>query len=1474
MANEFKVRKGLVVNGSGSVILDIQGSQGQLFSVTDSLSGSLFSVNDISGIPVMEAFSDNTVKIGQYGAEAIIVSGSFARVTGSLQGTASYAVNALTSSFALNAANAFVQGGNSFGSVAILGTINSQNLALITNNAVRLFISSSGAYIGIGVNTPINSGPPQALLDVNGLIRARSGLQIIGNEVTTVISSSRTDNTQGGTLLFNGWGDYAFNQSLLIGYNSTTLAPVGLGSGNLFVGSKIAIGKTGSSAAFDVVGNAQITGSLTATTGITGSLFGTSSWANNATTASYALNSNLLDGFDSTQFVQTGSFGAYTSSISAFSASINSYTASINATIADILIETASINLVTASLHSYTASLNAKTSSFATTGSNTFIGNQIINGTITAQTLIVQTVSSSIEFVTGSTKFGSLATNTHQFTGSVSVSGSIAVSGSVINDLTASFAVSASRAVSSSFAQTASFALNVPVTASYALSSSQAITASFAQTASFALNVPVTASYAISASQAITSSFALTASYAANIPAAGVGASVLFTQASAANTWTFQHNLGTQYPSVNVFDSNNNLIIPTTVNATYNIITVTFGVPTSGYIVATVGGGLPTISASYANYVLQVNSTGVSASWQPFANVNVTSASYALTASYVASVANLSTFQIATGSVTASVNVNSGSFTVASGSTAFFFITSSGEVLINGSVAQNVAASRGNLTINGSTSILNLATSNTNAGYLFHGGTDMLMVNAKNGALTFATNNIERARIDASGRFGIGINFPSASLQVGNGTSNASNRSTVAILSAASSGATLDALSLINSAGATNGNGTAINFHNAGSYSPTSRIESVLDLGVNTSLRFYTYDTNLTERMRINSSGSVGIGTTSLTAHTLRISKDITGAVTTYGVHQDGIVQSDVTTVAYGFLNRSQTQATAFTLPNYRHFAAAQGTLGANSALTLQVGYYVESNLTGGTTNYGFQGLLPSSGSRNWNLYMNGTAPNYLEGSVGIGTTSLSLFGLRLSKTITGGTIAYNQFNDGAIQSDVTSEAMYYSTNATTAASSFTLTNLFHYRARYNVFNAGSTVTNQYGYFVDSTLTAASNNYGFWGALAASGSRNWNFYAAGTAPNYLAGQLLIGTTTTSSFALDVNGTARIQGIGIIGNAATNGSRSDLGLSIITNVNNSAISITSPSGTSLHVENADQTNNSYANISLRTDNSGNAVFSNVSLIKTSAGTGSLRIHQQGTQQLALFTSTGNLTLQNGGTFTDAGFRLDVSGSTRFNGNTQITGSLGVTQDITGSNARFSGTITAQTLVIQTVSSSVVYASGSNIFGNLLSNTQQFTGSVTMTGSLAVNGSNVILTNQTSSMSVLSSSFAQSASYARSASYANNLVANGTLAFNGTLADYATVGSSIVGSNNLFTRSTGSYTSVFVNYTAAKGVSARSGQLIVVWNNGTAQFTDNSTLDVGGDTGYVTMSAAIVTNQVQVNAQTNSSGWVIKSMATYM
>ncbi len=60
----------LTVIGSGnsttSPLFSVQGSSGELFSVNDSLVGSLFSVNDISGLPILEVFSDNTTLMGSY----------------------------------------------------------------------------------------------------------------------------------------------------------------------------------------------------------------------------------------------------------------------------------------------------------------------------------------------------------------------------------------------------------------------------------------------------------------------------------------------------------------------------------------------------------------------------------------------------------------------------------------------------------------------------------------------------------------------------------------------------------------------------------------------------------------------------------------------------------------------------------------------------------------------------------------------------------------------------------------------------------------------------------------------------------------------------------------------------------------------------------------------------------------------------------------------------------------------------------------------------------------------------------------------------------------------------------------------------------------------------------------------------------------------------------------------------------------
>ena len=65
----------------------------------------------------------------------------------------------------------------------------------------------------------------------------------------------------------------------------------------------------------------------------------------------------------------------------------------------------------------------------------------------------------------------------------------------------------------------------------------------------------------------------------------------------------------------------------------------------------------------------------------------------------------------------------------------------------------------------------------------------------------------------------------------------------------------------------------------------------------------------------------------------------------------------------------------------------------------------------------------------------------------------------------------------------------------------------------------------------------------------------------------------------------------------------------------------------------------------------------------------------------------------------------------------------------------------GTITATTIVVQTITSSIDYITGSSINGSLLSNTHQFTGSLYVTGGLYVAGNNIGV-NTTSATSPLS------------------------------------------------------------------------------------------------------------------------------------
>lgn len=337
------------------------------------------------------------------------------------------------------------------------------------------------------------------------------------------------------------------------------------------------------------------------------------------------------------------------------------------------------------------------TNSKQLTGSYAITGSLTVTGNITAQTLLVETVSSSIVYSSGSNTFGNDLANRQTLTGSVLVTGSLNVNGSnvILTNQTASMAVAS--ATSASYAYTASSATNAyyaytassAVSAYTASSAVSAYTASSAVSASLSISASVaysgtgsftgsftgslngtaslatSASYAYTASSAISSSYALTASYALNGGGGGVsaiyiqdegvtqgtasyfnftgagvtatvtnstasinitgggstgtsGLSTTFTQSVAANTWTFVHNLNTRYPLIQVYDTTYNQIAPQYVSAsTADTVIITFGIPTAGYAVASNGG---TLYVTGSNVIL--NQTVAAATWSFTHNLN------------------------------------------------------------------------------------------------------------------------------------------------------------------------------------------------------------------------------------------------------------------------------------------------------------------------------------------------------------------------------------------------------------------------------------------------------------------------------------------------------------------------------------------------------------------------------------------------------------------------------------------------------------------------------------------------------------------------------------------------------------------------------------------------------------------------------------------------------------------------------------
>jgi hypothetical protein len=178
----------------------------------------------------------------------------------------------------------------------------------------------------------------------------------------------------------------------------------------------------------------------------------------------------------------------------------------------------------------------------------------------------------------------------------------------------------------------------------------------------------------------------------------------------------------------------------------------------------------------------------------------------------------------------------------------------------------------------------------------------------------------------------------------------------------------------------------------------------------------------------------------------------------------------------------------------------------------------------------------------------------------------------------------------------------------------------------------------------------------------------------------------------------------------------------------------------------------------------------------------------------------------------GTTSDAGFRLDISGSTRIQGNTIITGSFTV---VTGSAVELQVTNT-----------------GVNI-GNIITDTHTVTGSLNISGSITT-----------------------------------PVILNGT-SFSPSLNTTTNITQTNSGSFTVYSFPTASYDTAFFEYSVKSGSNARAGTIMAIQSGTSVNFTETTTTDFGNTT-PVSFTVVVTGSNMALTGSSTTGSWTIKTI----
>ena len=421
---------------AGETVFDIQGTQGQLFSITDNLTGSIFAVSDISGVPILDVnssglstFDGNVSVTGQ-----LAVTNGIEMTAGNFNAGDNERVrlgNSADLQIYHDGSNSFIQDSGT----GSLKTVTSGFQLLNSTQSQFMMLADGGAtswiklyYSGAERLATTNTG-----VTISGTISTETGSTFAGAIKITETGTAQHiligNQDSGGTnrpSMIQG-----VNGQLKFGFGSSWSAEGGTMTDTLVL---------------DENNNATFAGIV--------NIVGT----NSTNQESVLLRGISSDGSDLLGSIRTANTGGYNQEMRFYTSNANGTSdedltltlkpdqsatfaghvsmSSGNAT-GKFAVKSTGVHASYDFYNNGTSYFNSTVNvdgAFAQSGgdTSTFSGDVTVAGTLTAQEFHTEFISSSILHESGSTVFGNSSDDTHEFTGSVNVDGALDIKGSYV----------------------------------------------------------------------------------------------------------------------------------------------------------------------------------------------------------------------------------------------------------------------------------------------------------------------------------------------------------------------------------------------------------------------------------------------------------------------------------------------------------------------------------------------------------------------------------------------------------------------------------------------------------------------------------------------------------------------------------------------------------------------------------------------------------------------------------------------------------------------------------------------------------------------------------------------------------------------------------------------------------------------------------------------------------------------------------